>query len=93
MKLSDVSIVTYPAYPQTDVSIRSLFEEEGFDYDNWTKILLRINKSIPLINEDREYLDKMIDLLKNYVKTTGQDEENSSKLSIMLKRCELAEKM
>jgi hypothetical protein len=32
-RLYDVSPVTYPAYPQTDVAVRSLAEKEGIDYD------------------------------------------------------------
>jgi hypothetical protein len=33
-RLYDVSPVTYPAYPQTDVKVRSLVEKEGIDYDS-----------------------------------------------------------
>jgi HK97 family phage prohead protease len=67
VKLFDVSIVTYPAYPQTVVQVRELFDEIGLDYEGLRDIFLRFNRGIPLFENDRDLIKGSIDILNQFL--------------------------
>jgi len=56
-RLYDVSPVTYPAYQQTDVIVRSMVEKEGLDYDR----LIEVEDANNLINRFKPQLDGAAD--------------------------------
>ena len=47
VQLFDVSVVTFPAYPQTSAVARSVWDEAGIDIDHLTGMLLRTRAGIP----------------------------------------------
>jgi len=65
--LFDVSPVTYPAYPQTDVKVRSIFAEAGIDYEALTSVLARAHIGVALTDTDRDLLKSSIDVLTSYL--------------------------
>jgi uncharacterized protein len=60
--LFDVSIVTYPAYPQTSVSARSM-PVNGVDLERLNQILVRYHRGLPLLAEDRDFVDRTVSVL------------------------------
>ena len=64
VKLFDVSLVTYPAYPETNgsVAIRSLLETEP-TYERITHVLLKRRAGLPLADEDCAELRTIIQQL------------------------------
>ena len=87
VQLHDVSIVTYPAYPQTSVAVRSIMEEEGVNPDQLSAIMVRHNKDIELSDEDRGYIASVVDILQRYLEDdssqslAGHVEEGSPALA------------
>ncbi|AQU06100.1 HK97 family phage prohead protease [Dehalococcoides mccartyi] len=67
VELFDVSPVTYPAYPQTDVSVRSALTEAGIDYNNLSTIITRTSHQIPLTQTDYDNLNTAINVLRSYL--------------------------
>ena len=47
VQLYDVSVVTYPAYPQTSAVVRSLWDEAGIDIGEISSVLLRARAGHP----------------------------------------------
>ena len=59
VKLFDVSPVTFPAYPQTDVGVRSI------DVDELNRVLLKADKEIPLSDDDKVIIRENITVLES----------------------------
>jgi HK97 family phage prohead protease len=68
VRLYDVSVVTYPAYPQTDASLRSLFAEDetGIDFFAVRMAMAKFDHKIDLSEEDRSLLHNAFEILKRY---------------------------
>lgn len=62
-RLYDVSAVTYPAYPQTDVKIRSLMSALEVDYDALSAAIDREEKTV----EDVEIIQSTIEILRSHL--------------------------
>lgn len=71
-RLFDVSVVTYPAYEETDVKLRSALEEEGLNYTFLHSILSRSHKQ-EITDDEKRYIGEMIEKLKSYL---GEKEDN-----------------
>lgn len=54
VKLFDVSVVTFPAYPQTDVAARSALARMGIDFDLLAASVDRHERGITLVRDDVE---------------------------------------
>lgn len=65
--LFDVSPVTYPAYVQTDVKVRSAFEQAGLDWDALSGVVFRAQQSIELLPADHEIINTTIAVLQGYL--------------------------
>jgi len=64
VELFDVSPVTYPAYPQTDVKVRSFLEEAGLDVN---KLAVIMERHTATNNEDIAVVKQAIDVLNSYI--------------------------
>src|SRR5260370_32229482 len=58
--LMDVSVVTFPAYEDTDIGVRSLSAAAGMDVARFSEIVTRIEHNLPAKSEDRDFLGLLI---------------------------------
>ncbi len=64
VKLFDVSVVTYPAYPQATAQIRS---QDITDFDAITGVLFKASRGVTLSNTDRMILQQHIEMIRSYL--------------------------
>lgn len=65
--LFDVSPVTYPAYVQTDVKVRSAFARAGLDWDALSGVIFRADRGMVLTPIDRETVSAAVAVLQRYL--------------------------
>jgi len=70
VELYDVSPVTYPAYPQTDVKVRSVFEKVGLDAE---RLMVVMEAQRATTNEDITVVQQAIDILNSYLPSEAED--------------------
>jgi len=75
--LFDVSPVTYPAYPQTDVKVRSFLEEAGLDVE---KLAVIMEKKTAANDEDIAVVKQAIDVLNSYLPEQAEDSDGQGTL-------------
>lgn len=93
----DVSPVTYPAYPATDVGIRSILAGAGIDQDALTSMLFRAQRGLPMQPADRDLINASIQALKSYLPEVRQEPspENAktqARLAMLRRRLEIADR-
>jgi len=71
--LGDVSVVAYPAYPQTSVQARSALEEAGFNYEALASLITRAQRGLPLTDSDRDLIDASIMVLQDLLPEDKRD--------------------
>lgn len=74
VKLFDVSPVTYPAYQDTDLKLRSLFDNIGINYTEMMEIILKANRS-GLTDEEKEELRGIIGVLSDFIEPPKEVDE------------------
>ena len=70
VNLFDVSPVTYPAYPQTDVKVRSFLEEAGLDVNRLAVIM---ESHTATNDEDIAVVKQAIDVLNSYLPAQAEE--------------------
>lgn len=67
VKLFDVGPVTFPAYPQTSVSTRSVLADVGIDFDAVVAALARQQRGIEVTDKDVDLLRSTIEVLNSLI--------------------------
>jgi HK97 family phage prohead protease len=91
VKLFDVSVVTYPAYEDTDVKLRNKGKAEGINYTFIADILARSHKQ-KISEHEEKLIQQTVDKLRSYIKISDEPvthsndiEEKRKRLSLKLK--------
>lgn len=64
--LFEVSPVTFPAYRQTDVSVRALFQDVGLDGGALLPALVRFQRGLPPADGDQDLVRAAVDRLREW---------------------------
>jgi len=67
VKLFDISPVTFAAYPQTDVKVRTLLYDIGIDYDALGLVITRAERGMDITESDKEILHTAMSVLGTYL--------------------------
>jgi len=99
VELFDVSPVTYPAYPQTDVQVRSIFAEAGLDFDGLADVLARNHTGMPLTEADSNLIRSSVGVLNSCLPEEteesggqGAHDDGHAERVAMRRRLEIAER-
>lgn len=95
--LGDVSVVTYPAYPQTSVQARSALEEAGFDFESLASLITRAQRGLELTDSDKDTVNASIMILRDLMpeedegETDTHSDGDAERLQNLLTELELTE--
>jgi len=67
IEILDVSAVTWPAYPQTSITARSVLQRVGVDYESVERALIRLEYDLDLDDEDRGAIAKTVEALNELI--------------------------
>lgn len=67
LAMYDVSVVTFPAYPQTDAHVRSVLTEVGIDFEALTAFLARHHRGLTPTSSDLDLLHGSIAALRSLI--------------------------
>ena len=77
VRLYEVSPVTFPAYLQTDVAVRSLLADTGIDLGALTAFLVRNGRGLPMSESDVDLVSGSIAVLRSYLPSEANGGEPS----------------
>lgn len=79
-RMYDGSIVTFPAYTQTDAAVRSLglIDGTGIDFPALTALLIRAERGLSLTDTDVDLLNGSIEVLRSCLPKPGPDAATTS---------------
>lgn len=88
VKLFDVSVVTFPAYEDTNVKLRKAFQNHGINYTFLCNILARSHKQ-KISDYEKKKIEETIEKLRSYIsepEKINSDDNNfeSQKLALLL---------
>lgn len=84
-KLYDVSPVTYPAYPQTDVKVRSLLEGAGIDSEKLAGAVESARRG-EISDEDRKTIEQSIEILSGYIEDAPKQADGGAQDNGLVER-------
>ncbi|QQK75087.1 HK97 family phage prohead protease [Salicibibacter cibarius] len=84
VELFDVSVVTYPAYPETSANVRSFFNDVGLEFDQIAAIIARSKHGLDVSDADREVVKRSIGYLESLLKDGNQESMNLRKARLKL---------
>jgi len=91
--LFDVSPVTYPAYPQTDVAVRAKFKELGIDQGFINLVLSRSFRGEKLSESEIDKVKRIIEVLQRAVDSSKPETNQGVGLDVLYRQLELLERL
>ena len=73
VELFDLGPVTFPAYPQTSVKVRTMIYDYGIDYDELVMVMLKHDRKIELTEDDIGLVRSTVGILNSIV-LDGEEE-------------------
>jgi HK97 family phage prohead protease len=67
LRMYDVSVVTFPAYVQTDAQVRSAMESTGLDFDALAAFLTRAQRGLTPTSSDLDLIEASVAALRSYI--------------------------
>ncbi|KKL23444.1 hypothetical protein LCGC14_2425310 [marine sediment metagenome] len=87
--LFDVSPVTFPAYPQTSVKVRSMMAEVGLSFEALTGLFTRVQRGLSLTQTDHDLINASIEVLNSYLPKPELQEDKAAPVSLTTLRRKL----
>ncbi|MFH0957709.1 MAG: HK97 family phage prohead protease [Pseudomonadota bacterium] len=86
--LMDVSSVTFPAYTQSEIYVRS-FDQLGLNFAEIQRIMVRFEHNLAISNEDREAILKTVEILNTMaadeiIQDADEEKQKASRLAQLL---------
>lgn len=78
VKLLDVSVVTFPAYHQTEVHVRAVLDSFGIAPDRLAAALFRAQAGQALSEEERRMIAATMDVMREYVQLEPRGDAHSA---------------
>lgn len=76
IRLHEVSVVSFPAFPDTSVNVREAFDDMGLNYEQLANVILRSKYEEELNEEDYNLVRESITLLEAILRTEPQEEHS-----------------
>lgn len=67
LRMYDVSVVTFPAYVQTDAQVRSVLSDSGLDFDALTAFLSRAQRGLTPSSSDLDLIEASVAALRSHI--------------------------
>ncbi len=67
VELFDVGPVTFPAYPQTSVKVRTMMYDYGIQYDELAQLMIKQDNQRDLTKKDVDLLESTIEILRSII--------------------------
>lgn len=74
LQMYDVSVVTFPAYVQTDAQVRSLLTEAGIDFEALTALIARTQRGLTPTSSDLDLIEGSIATLRSFIPPVPEPE-------------------
>jgi HK97 family phage prohead protease len=81
LQMYDVSVVTFPAYVQTDAQVRSVMQSTGLDFDALTAFLARAQRGLTPTSSDLDLIETSIAALRSYIPPASEPETVTTQAS------------
>ncbi|MDK1104363.1 MAG: HK97 family phage prohead protease, partial [Actinomycetota bacterium] len=75
--LFDVSLVTYPAYPETSVGVRSALMDHGFDAEAIVRCIERRRLGRDVLPDDQPVLRQALDIIEALIGDVEEHEDDA----------------
>ncbi|MBE3072697.1 MAG: HK97 family phage prohead protease [Acidobacteria bacterium] len=81
LQMFDGSVVTFAAYPQTDVQVRSAMTEAGLDFDALAAFLARAGRGLTPTSSDRDLVEGSLAVLRAFIPASEPEPETVTTLT------------
>lgn len=81
LQLFDASVVTFPAYVQTDAQVRSAFADAGLDFDALTAFVARTQRGLSPTSSDRDLVEGSLAVLRSFIPAPEPEPETVTTLA------------
>ncbi len=81
LQMFDASVVTFPAYVQTDAQVRSAFTDAGLDFDSLAAFIARAQRGLTPTSSDRDLVEGSLAVLRAFIPASEPEPETVTTLA------------